>query len=143
MADLHITPFSPEIASPAVDLPDKRLLDVLGEEGMRNLINDHYELLVNSEASHLFPPRGPELALAKQKASDFFIQILGGFPHYNENQGKPMLRKRHMPFTIDAKAREIWLECYREVLLKRNLQEDVLLSYWHYLDKFSMWMVNS
>lgn len=143
MTDLKITPFSPEIASPAVDLPDKRLLTIVGESGMRKLIDDHYELLVDSAASHLFPPRGPELMLAKRKASDFFIQILGGHPHYNENQGKPMLRKRHMPFSIDAEARNIWLECYREVLLKREIPEDVLFSYWHYLDKFSMWMVNS
>jgi hemoglobin len=128
---------------PEVMLPDKKLLELLGEEGMRKLANNHYNLLRTSKISHLFAKDDDEFEKSKLRSSDFFIQILGGHPYFNENRGRPMLVQRHAPFVITPKARITWLECYREALKILEIEEAVLASFWNYLNALSMRMINS
>jgi len=128
---------------PKVLMPNREILEHLGEEGIRKIVNDHYELLHESEIKHLFPEKKEVFEKAKLKSSDFFIQIMGGHPYYKENQGPPMMTRRHSPFKITPEARIVWLECYQVVFEKLDLSENMKQSYWDYLDKFSMWMVNT
>jgi len=140
--DLQIIDWK-EGSKPPVQLPDPGFLKSLGEKGLRKLINDHYDLLVKSDVKHLFPVTIDELEKAKLRASDFFIQICGGYPYYKENRGNPMMTKRHESFEITSKAREIWLGCYKELLLALNVPQEYVISFWYYLNVFSLWMVNS
>lgn len=128
---------------PGVTLPDPEFLERLTEAGMRKLVSDHYDLLSKSEVKHLFPRIYEALEKAKQRSSDFFIQICGGHPYFNENRGKPLMAKRHAPFTITPEARVVWLECYKQVLSQLDLPESLIQSFWNYLNVFSVWMVNS
>lgn len=127
---------------PEVQLPGPSLLNAVGEEGIRNMISNHYDLLVKSKIAHMFPPNPEALEMAKKRSADFFIQIQEGHPHYRENRGNPMLRKRHMPFPIDMDARVEWLRCYQEVIVELGVSEDVVKPFWNYLNKFSLWMMN-
>ena len=128
---------------PDVTLPSVKMFEILGEEGIRSLVSNHYDLLAKSEIKDLFPKNPVALDKAKEHSADFFIQICGGPMYFNKNRGKPMLNRRHLPFKITAESRIIWLECYKTVLLKTNLPEEVLFSFWNYLDVFSKWMVNT
>lgn len=128
---------------PGVTLPSKEILVLLKEDGMRKMVSDHYDLLAQSSIQDLFPQNPIALEKAKEHSADFFIQICGGPDYFNQNRGKPQLNRRHLPFKITAKARIEWLNCYRIVLQKLDLPDDVLLSFWNYLDVFSKWMVNS
>ena len=128
---------------PDVTLPSTQLFTLLGEEGIRNLVSDHYDLLKISGVKHLFPQDELGLQRAKEHSSDFFIQICGGPMYFSKHRGKPQLYKRHLPHKITPEARKEWLECYKQVLGKRELPEEVLQSFWNYLDVFSIWMVNS
>jgi hemoglobin len=123
--------------------PDIRIFDYLREDGIRQLVNDHYELLILSKIKDLFPPAGDLLESAKKRSADFFIQRLGGPEYYKVTRGNPMLANRHLPFKITPKARVIWLDCYRKVLIKlKGIPEELILIYWNWLDEFSNWMVN-
>ncbi len=128
---------------PPVTIPTPEFLRLLTEDGMRKLVSDHYDLLSMSKVNHLFPRIDEALDKAKQRSSDFFIQICGGQPYYNKSRGRPMLAARHSPFAINQEARMVWLECYIEVLSKLDLPEEVLKSFWNYLNTFSVWMVNT
>jgi len=128
---------------PNVPMPSHEMFVLLKEEGMRKLASDHYDLLVQSPIKHLFPKNPIALEKAKEHAADFFIQICGGPDYFNQNRGLPQMNRRHRPFQITAEARIEWLNCYREVLKKLDLPENVVLSFWNYLDVFSKWMVNS
>ena len=128
---------------PPVTLPSPEFLTLLSEEGIRKMVSDHYDLLSRSEVSHLFPRIDEALEKAKQRSSDFFIQICGGHPYYIESRGKPMLAARHTPFAINQEARTVWLKCYIEVLSKLELPEEIILTFWNYLNHFSFWMVNT
>jgi hemoglobin len=139
--DFHINPY--EFGErPPVNLPSPLFIELMKEEGIRKMVSDHYDLISQSEIKHLFPRIEEALDKAKQRSSDFFIQICGGHPYYNENRGKPMLARRHMPFAITPQARMVWLQCYIQVLSKLQVPENVLQSFWDYLNVFSFWMVN-
>ncbi len=140
--NFEIIPYQ-NINLPEVQLPDKEFLNQLGEVGIRKLSDDHYNLLRKSDISILFPIDDDEFEKAKLRSSDFLIQIMGGHPYFNENRGKPMLGQRHAPFKITPKARITWLECYREVLKNIELDEEIMSSFWKYLNVLSMRMVNT
>ena len=128
---------------PPVVKPDPKVLNFLGEEKMRKLISDHYDLLRQSNIKGLFPPSDEGFELAKKHSADFFIQICGGPDYFNQHRGNPMMVKRHAPFKITPKARRVWLECYIEILKDLDMPEDLKQSFWNYLDIFSIWMVNT
>ncbi|MFV0592629.1 MAG: hypothetical protein ACK5M7_14675 [Draconibacterium sp.] len=140
--NFEITKYFPGVR-PNVTMPSHEMLSLLKEEGMRKMVSDHYDLLVQSPVNHLFPKNPIALEKAKEHAADFFIQICGGPDYFNQNRGMPQMNRRHRPFQITAEARIEWLNCYREVLGKLDLPENVVLSFWNYLDVFSKWMVNS
>jgi len=140
--DFKISKYFPGVR-PQVTLPSNEMFLLLKEEGMRKMISDFYNLLIESEIKELFPKNPIALEKAKEHSADFFIQICGGPAYFNKNRGQPKLNQRHQPFKITAEGREVWLNCYKSVLQKINLPGDVLLSFWNYLDVFSKWMVNS
>jgi hemoglobin len=129
-----------------VTKPIPEFLLEVGEEGIRELISKHYDKLSRSEIAHLFPNDIEGLEEAKKHSSDFFIQICGGPAYFNQNRGAPQMVGRHAPFRIDAKAREVWLEMYKPLILElkeQNITETSLQSFWNYLDIFSSWMINT
>ena len=128
---------------PGVTLPPPEFLEVMTEAGIRKMVSDHYDLLSRSEVKHLFPRIDEALEKAKQRSSDFFIQICGGRPYFNENRGKPMMASRHAQFTITPQARVVWLNCYKQVLSKLDIPDDLKQKFWNYLNVFSTWMVNT
>ena len=128
---------------PQVTLPDPEILNVLKEDGMRQLISDHYDLLKQSNIRGLFPPSEEGFQLAKKHSADFFIQICGGARHFDQSRGKPMMAARHAPFAITQEARRVWLESYIMILEPLNMPEDLKESFWNYLDIFSIWMMNT
>lgn len=128
---------------PSVNLPSYDMYKILGEEGIRKLVSDHYDLLAHSAVKDLFPSDKAGLDRAKKNAADFFVQVCGGPMYFNKNRGRPMMYKRHLPHKITPEARKVWLDCYRQALQKQNIPEETALSFWNYLNDFSMWMVNS
>ncbi len=140
--DFLITSYIPGFRPP-VTLPSREMYLLLKEEGMRKMISDFYDLLVESEIKELFPKNPIALEKAKEHSADFFIQICGGPDYFNKHRGQPKLNQRHQPFKITPESREVWLNCYKSVLQNINLPDNVVLSFWNYLDVFSKWMVNS
>lgn len=139
--ELKIWPYKP--GRPDVKLPSKEMFTLLQEEGIRKLVSDHYNLLRESSIAHLFPKNPIAFEKAKEHSADFFIQICGGPMYFNKNRGKPQLFKRHLPHKITPEARVVWLDCYKQVLEKLNVHDDVKQTFWDYLNVFSIWMVNS
>ena len=140
--DLKITEFPFGIRG-QVTLTDPEFLKAIGEDGMRQLVSDFYDLLVQSEIKHLFPINKDELAHSKQNSADFMIQICGGPDYFNQRRGNPMMARRHAPFAITPEARIVWLNCYRQVIERLDAPESLIVSFWNYLNVFSHWMVNA
>lgn len=128
---------------PDVTIPDREFYKVLGEDGIRKMVSDHYDLLRVSTINHLFPENAEIFEIAKKNSADFMVQICGGTDYYNQNRGKPMLANRHAGSEITPEARIVWLNCYKEVLYGLKIPENLVKSFWNYLNVFSNWMVNT
>ena len=132
---------------PPVTKPHPGFFHQVGEARFRKLVDDHYELIRHSDIAFLFPVNDEDdFELAKKHAADFFIQICGGHAYFQESRGEPRMVGRHAPFRIDEPARRRWLELYAQLLPeleKEGISEEYILSFWNYIDIFSMWMINT
>ena len=96
---------------------DLEVYDAVGEEGFERLVAAFYRQVPDDD---VLGPMYPEddLAGAERRLRDFLVGRFGGPPRYIERRGHPRLRMRHMPFTIDRRARDRWVE-----LMSRALDE--------------------
>ena len=132
---------------PPVTKPNPEFLTDIGEEGMRALLDRFYMGLFQSPIKALFPKEIDVMKNAGQTSADFFIQICGGTPYFNQNRGAPQMGKRHAPFAITPDARLHWLICFEEALQpiieEKQSSEENIQSFWDYINVFSIWMINA
>jgi len=144
--DFSIQPYT-EGVNPPVTKPNPAFLQDITEQGMRDLLDRFYMGLFESPIKNIFPQDKEEMRIAGQHSADFFIQICGGPPYFNQNRGAPQMRGRHAPFRITPNARLHWLVTFEEALqpiIENKLSsEKNIQSFWNYLNVFSQWMVNS
>lgn len=124
--------------------PSPLIYAKMGEEAIYQMLEDFYLELEKSEIRPLFPA---DMREASKRSAAFFVFILGGPPIYQQLYGAPRMRQRHLPFAIDERARQVWLECFQRILQdadkKYQFPTEHLESFWHFLDRFSAWMVNT
>ncbi|MBL0953214.1 MAG: bacitracin resistance protein BacA [Leptospira sp.] len=133
--DIYTPPGGPPPTNPNV----KHLFEKWGETNIRQLVSDFYDLIRTSEIRWMF--KG-DWDLAKEKQSDFLIQVLGGPSYYIEKWGPARMRMRHFVFPISEKERTTWFQCYDEALQKFDFDHDDKIDFLYFLDGFSGWMVN-
>ena len=135
--------FVPNMRPNQVMPPSRLIFSHMGEDNIRAMLRDFYLELEQSEIRAMFPK---DVVKASEKSADFFIGLLGGPPYYHQRHGSPMMRGRHMPFAIDSRARQVWLDCFETVLAdaeeKYSFPPELLPSFHQFLVGFSMWMVN-
>lgn len=136
--DIFVPPNGPPQSS-----PNREIYSLMGEENIFKMISDFYSELGQSSIRNLFPP---DMEEASRKSAKFFIQLLGGPPLYVIDHGPPRMRSRHLPFEIDEKARQVWLNCFDKTLqnaeIKYHFPAQHLESFRIFLKEFSAWMVN-
>jgi hemoglobin len=92
-----------------------------GLETFRRLVDAFYR---GVETDPLLRPMYPaDLADSRKHLSLFLAQYFGGPGTYSEQRGHPRLRMRHMPFRIDAAARDAWLRHMRAAVAEVALPE--------------------
>jgi len=133
--------------NPPVTKPNPAFLTEIGEEGMRALLDRFYMCLFEGPIKELFPKEIDMMKNAGQTSADFFIQICGGTPYFNQNRGAPQMGRRHAPFAITPDARLHWLICFEEALQpiieEKQSSEENIQSFWDYINVFSIWMINA
>jgi hemoglobin len=102
-----------------------------GEEAIRRLVKRFYELMDTlPEAYGIRKLHPADLSGSEQKLFMYLSGYLGGPNLYIEQFGHPRLRARHMPFPIDADARDQWLMCFNlamtEVITDEPLRKAIM-----------------
>ena len=83
-----------------------------GEEGVRALVERFYDLMeLEEEFARLRAVHGSTLAQARERLFLFLSGWLGGPSLYTDRFGHPMLRARHLPFSIGEEERDQWMAC--------------------------------
>jgi hemoglobin len=105
-------------------MDDQDIYAAIGEEGFTRLIGAFYKQVPGDDIlGRMYPPQ--DLAGAERRLCDFLIGRFGGPQRYIEQRGHPRLRMRHMPFAVDAAARERWLQLMTNALDEVQLPEEV------------------
>ena len=135
--------YTPPGGPPQGPPPDSAIYRIMGEGNIFRMMRDFYRELESSELRPLFPA---DMEQASMKSAAFFVTILGGPPLYAQKYGPPRMRARHLPFEIDERARQIWLECFDRVLegadMKYGFPMEHMEGFKNFLKNFSAWMVN-
>lgn len=127
---------------PEVKFPSKKVYLAAGEELLRKLVEVHHENLMKSKIHYLFPTSHEKLRSLIERSADFVVEMCGGPPYYTLTRGEPKMRARHFSVTIDEKAREIWLACYKHALKDVHFPLSVLEEFWQWIESFSIRMIN-
>ncbi|MEX1020419.1 MAG: hypothetical protein WDZ49_12220 [Litorilinea sp.] len=137
---IYVPPGGPAQVAP----PNPAIYAVMGEANIFAMLADFYAELEKSSIRGMFPRN---MQKASEKSAAFFVGLLGGPPLYQQRYGPPMMRARHMPFSIDEAARQVWLGCFETVLAdapaRYNFPAEHLPGFRRFLDAFSAWMVNT
>ncbi len=117
------------------------IYDVVGEEGFRRLVAAFYRQVPEDD---ILGPMYPEDDLdgAEERLRDFLIGRFGGPQRYIERRGHPRLRMRHMPFPIDVRARDRWVELMENALDEAGFPADVDATLRRFFEAVATMMIN-
>jgi hemoglobin len=97
-----------------------------GETTLRRLVDRFYDLMDTVPEYFIIRKLHPEdLSGSREKLRLFLSGWLGGPPLYAEKYGHPMLRARHLPFSIGIAERDAWLACMLQAMEDVGVQEDL------------------
>ena len=97
-----------------------------GEAAVRALVDRFYDLMDLEPAYTGLRALHPStLAGSRDKLFWFLCGWLGGPAHYTDRFGHPMLRARHLPFSIGVRERDQWLDCMRQAMHEQQLEPDL------------------
>jgi len=95
-----------------------------GDAGLRRLVDRFYGLMDEVPEYHGIRKLHPQdLAGSNEKLYLFLSGWLGGPPLYVEKFGHPMLRARHLPYSIGVSERDAWLACMLQAMEDTGVAE--------------------
>ena len=114
-----------------------------GEEGVRALVERFYDLMELEPAfEKLRAVHGSTLENAREKLFMFLSGWLGGPSLYTDRFGHPMLRARHMPFSIGEEERDQWMACMVRAMRETDVPEGMRAGLEQSFFKTADWMRN-
>jgi hemoglobin len=83
-----------------------------GEQKVRELVDRFYDYMDElDEARTIRSLHARSLRVSREKLYLFLSGWLGGPDLYAQKYGHPMLRRRHLPFSIGREERDQWMHC--------------------------------
>ena len=121
-------------------ISDGDIYKQIGEEGFARLVAAFYKQVPGDDVLGPMYPAA-DLPGAEERLRDFLVGRFGGPPRYMEQRGHPRLRMRHMPFKLDQRARDRWVQLMDKALDEAALpkeSEDFLRGFFHHMATFLM-----
>ena len=114
-----------------------------GEQGLHALVERFYDLMdMEEDFRALRATHGPSLDSAREKLFLFLSGYLGGPDRYIEKYGHPMLRARHLPFSIGTQERDQWVACMGRAMMDQEVPEPLREHLVHAFFGVADWMRN-
>jgi hemoglobin len=100
---------------------------ILGEEGIRNLVNTFYDLMDTlPEAAGIRAMHARDLAPVKIKLAEYLTGWMGGPPLYAQKYGTVCMTTPHEPYHIGPAERDQWLLCMNKTLEQTGASEELV-----------------
>ena len=105
--------------------PEATPFALMGGEARVQALADRFYDLMDLEPGYaaLRAAHGSTLDEARQKLFWFLCGWLGGPQHYTDRFGHPMLRARHLPFSIGQIERDQWLACMDQAMQETGVDD--------------------
>ena len=98
-----------------------------GTERIRDLVETFYDIMDSDpRTAPIRALHQPDLTEAREKLFMFLTGWTGGPQLYIERYGHPMLRRRHLPFTIGRSERDQWMYCMIKAMQTLSIDEYVM-----------------
>ena len=99
-----------------------------GVEKVRELVERFYDIMdSDSKAVGIRALHPADLTSSREKLFMFLTGWSGGPQLYIERYGHPMLRRRHLPFTIGETERDQWMYCMVRAMHDNGIEQPVML----------------
>lgn len=122
-------------------MDESAVYDAIGEEGFARLVAAFYrQVPLDDILGPMYP--ADDLEGAEQRLRDFLVGRFGGPPRYMEQRGHPRLRMRHMPFALDQKARDRWMQLMVKALDEAQLPPDAAAILHGFFGPMSAFLIN-
>lgn len=114
-----------------------------GDAAVRALVDRFYDLMeLEPRFAVVRHVHGAELTHARDKLYWYLSGWLGGPSLYIERFGHPMLRARHLPFSIGIAERDAWLACMAQAMQETGVDETLREPLLAAFAKTADWMRN-
>ena len=117
------------------------VFDLIGEQGFARLIKAFYAQVPDDDVLGPMYPKG-DLDRAEERLRDFLVYRFGGPPRYIVQRGHPRLRMRHVPFVIDQRARDRWIQLMERAFEEAELPQPALDVLRPFLSQTATFMIN-
>ncbi|HWJ77131.1 MAG TPA: globin [Niallia sp.] len=115
--------------------------DFIGKDTLNELVDIFYDLVgQHPDLAPIFPD---DLTETARKQKQFLTQFFGGPPLYTQEHGHPMLRARHLPFTITERHANAWLSCMKQAMDRVELDSNLRDGMFSRLAMTAKHMINS
>lgn len=102
--------------------------DLGGAEKIRELVEQFYDVMDSDpRAAGIRAMHQADLTEAREKLFMFLTGWSGGPSLYIERYGHPMLRKRHLPFSIGESERDQWMFCMVRAMHDIGMEEHMVV----------------
>ena len=114
---------------------------IIGEEGFARLVRAFYAQVPSDD---ILGPMYPadDLPGAEARLRDFLVGRFGGPERYVQQRGHPRLRQRHLPFVIDQRARDRWMQMMSRAMEEVELPHEAAAILRPFFEGMSQFMVN-
>ena len=125
--------------------PDTSPYEILGGDArVRAVVDRFYDLMDEVPEYYCVRKLHPaDLSGSRDKLYMFLSGWLGGPQLYAEKFGHPMLRARHLPFTIGAAERDAWIACMTQAMTDCGVEEKLRAWLMQSLFGTADWMRNT
>jgi hemoglobin len=96
-----------------------------GDLRVRALVDRFYDLIERDPAYAVIHRLHSDVARARDKLYWYLSGWLGGPNLYIERFGHPMLRARHLPFSIGFAERDAWLACMQQAMRETDVPDEL------------------
>ncbi len=97
-----------------------------GEAGVRALVDRFYDHMDELQAVQgIRAMHAKNLKGSREKLFLFLSGWMGGPDLYQQKYGHPMLRRRHLPFSIGVAERDQWLLCMDKALAATDMPDEL------------------
>ncbi len=114
-----------------------------GDARVRELVDRFYDLMDLEPAYAVIRKmHAPDLSNARDKLYWYLSGWLGGPQLYVDRFGHPMLRARHMPFSIGEAERDAWVACMTQAMNEVAVDDSLREPLTGAMAKLADWMRN-